>query len=46
MNNIAEEIGADDVDNYDEDRFDIIWTLPPPYKEITDETSENCPGLD
>ncbi|KAF5000632.1 hypothetical protein FDECE_11169 [Fusarium decemcellulare] len=46
LNNLVEALGADDVDNYPSDRFDIIWTDPPKYKEITAETSENCPGLD
>ncbi|KAG9253634.1 uncharacterized protein F5Z01DRAFT_657806 [Emericellopsis atlantica] len=46
LNNIAEEIGAHDVKNYPDDSFDLIWTQPPPYKDITDTTSENCPGLD
>ncbi|KAF7551314.1 hypothetical protein G7Z17_g5113 [Cylindrodendrum hubeiense] len=46
LNNIVEELGADDVDNYDSDRYDIIWTDPYPYTEITAENSENCHGLD
>lgn len=46
LNNIAEALGADDVDNYPDDAYDIIWTDPYPYSEITSETSENCPGLD
>ena len=27
-------------------RYDTIWTLPEPYTDITEMTSENCPGLD
>lgn len=27
-------------------RFDLIWTDPSPYKEITRISSEKCPGLD
>ncbi|KAJ5179271.1 phosphoglycerate mutase family protein [Penicillium capsulatum] len=27
-------------------RFDLIWTNPSPYTEITSITSEKCPGLD
>ena len=27
-------------------RFDLIWTIPHPYNEITDVYSEECPGLD
>lgn len=26
--------------------FDLIWTLPFPYDNITDVRSEGCPGLD
>ncbi|VUC35599.1 unnamed protein product [Clonostachys rosea] len=46
MNNILEALGAEDIENYPEDRYDVIWTVPSPYDEITAETSENCPGLD
>ncbi|CAG9989612.1 unnamed protein product [Clonostachys byssicola] len=46
MNNILEALGAEDVENYPEDRYDLIWTVPSPYDEITAETSENCRGLD
>ena len=44
LNNIVKALGGDH-DNYPGDRFDIIWTDEPPYKEIT-ETSEHCQGLD
>lgn len=46
MNNILEALGAEDIENYPEDRYDVIWTVPSPYDEITAENSENCPGLD
>ncbi len=46
LNNIAEKLGVKDVDNYPDDRYDLIWTIPSPYKDITDEASEACPGLD
>ncbi|KAI1128464.1 hypothetical protein F5Y10DRAFT_265100 [Nemania abortiva] len=46
LNNIAEELGAKDVDNYPDDSYDLIWTQPYSYGKITDVTSENCPGLD
>lgn len=46
MNNIVEELGAKDIDNYPEEHFDLIWTVAPPYKKITSVTSELCPGLD
>lgn len=45
LNKLAEEIGVKDQDNYPDDSYDIIWTQPYPYKDIT-ESSENCPGLD
>lgn len=31
---------------YPDDRFDVIWTIKPPYQEITSVTSEECEGLD
>ncbi|KAI5457930.1 hypothetical protein BGZ63DRAFT_363322 [Mariannaea sp. PMI_226] len=46
LNNIAEELGAKDVDNYPDDSYDLIWTDPSPYSKIVSVTSENCPGLD
>ncbi|KAI0395719.1 putative phosphoglycerate mutase family protein [Xylariaceae sp. FL0594] len=46
LNNLAEELGAKDVDNYPDDAYDLIWTQPYDYDEITSVTSEDCPGLD
>lgn len=46
LNNLAEALGADDVDNYPDDSYDLIWTDPYDWTEITSVTSENCPGLD
>ncbi|KAI0517336.1 putative phosphoglycerate mutase family protein [Xylaria bambusicola] len=46
LSSLAEKLGADDVDDYPSDSYDLIWTQPYPYKEITSVTSENCPGLD
>jgi hypothetical protein len=31
---------------YPSERFDLIWTVPPPYKEITSVTSEGVEKLD
>ncbi|KAK9244577.1 hypothetical protein V1506DRAFT_540875 [Lipomyces tetrasporus] len=31
---------------YPDNRFDLIWMVPKPYKEITSVLSENVPGLD
>ncbi|KAF2971405.1 hypothetical protein GQX73_g2136 [Xylaria multiplex] len=46
LNNLAEELGAMDVSNYPDDSYDLIWTQPYDYDEITAVTSESCPGLD
>jgi hypothetical protein len=35
MNNTVMELGAYDIDNHPEESFDLIWTVPPPYEEIT-----------
>jgi len=45
LNNIAEAIGAKNVDNYPDDSYNLIWTQPYPYKDIS-VSSEDCPGLD
>ncbi|KAF4120339.1 phosphoglycerate mutase family protein [Geosmithia morbida] len=46
LSNLAEALGAEDVDEYPRDRYDLIWTDPPKYTEITHVTSESCAGLD
>ncbi|KAI1494251.1 hypothetical protein F5X96DRAFT_9168 [Biscogniauxia mediterranea] len=46
LNNLVEELGAKDVDEYPTDSFDLIWTTPYDYSEVTSVTSESCPGLD
>ncbi|KAL9058444.1 MAG: hypothetical protein Q9162_001739 [Coniocarpon cinnabarinum] len=46
LTDIAEALGDNDAPDYPDDRFDVIWTLPPDYQEITEEASEDCPGLD
>lgn len=46
LTDLAEAIGVEDVDDYPSDSFDLIWTVPYKYKEITSITSEDCPGLD
>ncbi|CAI7594345.1 unnamed protein product [Penicillium glandicola] len=46
LTDIVEALGDDDAPDYPDDSYDIIWTLPGPYTEITSEVSENCPGLD
>lgn len=46
MNDIAEALGADHVEDYPDDRYDIIWTLLSPYADVSNVHSEQCPGLD
>ncbi|ETS76672.1 hypothetical protein PFICI_12059 [Pestalotiopsis fici W106-1] len=46
LNNLAEALGADNVDGYPDDSYNLIWTDPYNWTEITDVTSENCAGLD
>ncbi|KAL4744444.1 hypothetical protein BDW72DRAFT_209012 [Aspergillus terricola var. indicus] len=46
LTDIVKELGVDDAPEYPDDRYDLIWTHPSPYNEITAETSEQCPGLD
>ncbi|KAH9893834.1 putative phosphoglycerate mutase family protein [Xylariomycetidae sp. FL2044] len=46
LNNLAEQLGAEDVDKYPDDSFDLIWTDPYPYSGIVSVTSEDCPRLD
>ncbi|KAJ5677656.1 uncharacterized protein N7477_003289 [Penicillium maclennaniae] len=43
---IQELLGFEHHVEYPEDRFDLIWTIPHPYDEITEIYSEQCPGLD
>jgi len=46
LQRIAQAIGVADAPEYPGDRFDQIWTLKAPYKEIDSFTSEHVPGLD
>lgn len=46
LTDIVKELGDDDAPDYPGSRFDIIWVDPPKYKSITQQYSENCPGLD
>ncbi|KAI9857118.1 MAG: hypothetical protein M1813_008609 [Trichoglossum hirsutum] len=42
----AADSGASGKVKYPDDRFDLIWTVGPPYKEIERVESEGIPGLD
>jgi len=46
LQDIATAIGVQNAPEYPDDRFDVIWTIDPPYDQITSKTSEHCPGID
>ncbi|CAI7597602.1 unnamed protein product [Penicillium bialowiezense] len=46
LTDIVKELGDKDAPSYPDDSYNIIWTDPSPYSKITEETSENCAGLD
>ncbi|KAJ5720086.1 hypothetical protein N7493_006964 [Penicillium malachiteum] len=46
MTDLVEELGYEDAPEYPDDRYDLIWTDPYPYTDITEIVSEKCPGLD
>ncbi|KAG4443980.1 hypothetical protein IFR05_000527 [Cadophora sp. M221] len=46
LSDIAKALGDKTPPTYPDDAFNLIWTDPSPYKDITATTSENCPGLD
>ncbi|KAF7597502.1 hypothetical protein BBP40_003749 [Aspergillus hancockii] len=46
MRELVEILGSENPVEYPEDRFDLMWTIPFPYSNITDIRSEECPGLD
>ena len=46
LKTLAKALGAKGVDDYPDDRYDLIWTLEYDYKEISSITSEGCQGLD
>ncbi|KAJ4150697.1 hypothetical protein LMH87_011434 [Akanthomyces muscarius] len=45
LRDLAEELGADNVDDYPSDHFDLIWVDQSPYSKINDIQTENCPGI-
>ncbi|GFF40632.1 hypothetical protein IFM46972_06273 [Aspergillus udagawae] len=46
LTDIVDKLGDNDAPTYPDDRFDLIWTDPYPYSEISAKSSEQCPGLD
>ncbi|QIX00063.1 hypothetical protein AMS68_005580 [Peltaster fructicola] len=46
LTDIVSALGDANAPDYPSDHYDIIWTDPSPYTDITSMTSENCPGLD
>ncbi|KAJ5948576.1 hypothetical protein N7454_001883 [Penicillium verhagenii] len=46
MKKILPLLGVENGVKYPRHRFDIIWTIPYPYDQLTEIKSENCPGLD
>ncbi|QKX63754.1 uncharacterized protein TRUGW13939_10925 [Talaromyces rugulosus] len=46
LTDIVDKLGYDDAPDYPDDSYNIIWTDPSPYDNITAQTSENCAGLD
>ncbi|KAJ5258418.1 hypothetical protein N7497_001733 [Penicillium chrysogenum] len=46
LTDILETLGVDDAPHYPDDSFDLIWTLPAPYDEMSKDTYEDCPELD
>ena len=45
LNNIAQALGAKNVENYPDDSYNLIWTDPYDYSSIVSVTSEDCPGI-
>ncbi|KAK5123924.1 hypothetical protein LTR85_002121 [Meristemomyces frigidus] len=46
LTDIVTALGDDNAPTYPDDSFNIIWTDPYDYSEITSMSSEDCPGLD
>lgn len=46
LTDIVAALGDSNPPEYPDDAFNIIWTDPPSYGDITAMTNENCPGLD
>lgn len=46
LNDLAEELGEKQVDEYPSDAFNLILTDNAPYTGVVGITSQECPGLD
>ncbi|KAL2060777.1 hypothetical protein VTL71DRAFT_9419 [Oculimacula yallundae] len=46
LSDIAKALGDSSPPTYPDNSFNLIWTDPAPYKDVTAITSENCPGLE
>lgn len=46
LTDIVSALGDDDAPTYPDDSYNIIWTDPYDYSDITDYGNECCPGLD
>ncbi|XTI88184.1 hypothetical protein V2W45_1487941, partial [Cenococcum geophilum] len=46
LHDIVKTLGDDDAPDYPDNSFNLIWTDPYPYSQITSTISEDCPGLD
>jgi len=46
LQDIMQAIGISDAPAYPGTRFDLIFTVPPPWTEVASVTSENIQGLD
>ncbi|KIM97511.1 hypothetical protein OIDMADRAFT_70695, partial [Oidiodendron maius Zn] len=46
LHDIVKALGDKNAPDYPDGSYNLIWTDPSPYTDITSVTSENCPGLD
>ncbi|OAA70570.1 hypothetical protein ISF_02544 [Cordyceps fumosorosea ARSEF 2679] len=45
LTDIVEKLGDDNAPDYPSDHFDLIWVDQPPYNQINNVLTENCPGI-
>lgn len=46
LSDIVAALGDSNPPSYPDDSYNIIWTDPPNYDDVTAQTNECCPGLD